>query len=295
MQRYHVTATGRSLNYLPEYVAADRGFFAEEGLTVTASVPRPWDLVLDDLRGGRADAALGGIWVPSMYLGRSTRFVPFAQIANRAPLALVGREDTATFSWQAMRGRTVLMKGSNGASVGLYMKMVLREEGVDPATVNYIQDLDGAMLSELFLGGMGDYLIIDYPGALKLAAGGGCRIVQAFPISGGDIPWSVYYAPEGADISQQAAFCRGLGKAMTWIRDTDPDDYADFLAATFPNLPLDILLRVTRDYVSCGMWTSPRINPDGYARWQSGIAQGHLVQAPIAYDELNDPRPTEAL
>ncbi|SMO97707.1 ABC transporter substrate-binding protein [Paracoccus laeviglucosivorans] len=288
MQDFHITATGHSLNYLPEYVAGEQGFFEDEGLRVTASVPRPWDIVLDDLRQGRAEAALGGIWVPSMYLGRATRFVPFAQIANRAPLALVGREPADKFLWSGMAGKTALMKGSNGASVGLYLKMMLREQGVDPKALNYVQDLDGAMLSELFVGGLGDYLVIDYPGALKLVADGPYTIVQAFPMTGGDIPWSVYYATEGADPAAQAGFCRALGRAMSWIRKNDSGDYADFLARTFPRLPVEVLVRVTREYVGCNMWTSPRINPEGYARWQQGLADGHLIAAPIPYDTLID-------
>ena len=60
------------------------------------------------------------------------------------------------------------MKGSNGASVGLFSKMLLREESINPASVNCIQDLDGAMLSELFVGSMGDYLLIDILSARTL-------------------------------------------------------------------------------------------------------------------------------
>lgn len=297
MQGFPITATGHSLNYLPEYVAAEEGFFEAEGLRVTATVPRPWDQVLDDLRDGSAAAALGGIWVPSMYLGRGARFTPFAQMAARAPLALVGRERAEDFSWPALRGRVVLMKGSNGASVGLYVKMVLAEQGIDPAGLGFIQDLDGAMLSELFLGGMGDYLVVDYPSAVLMAAGGACHVVQAFPITGGDVPWSVYYAlGEGGAQQQdrQGAFCRALDGAMRWVRERDPEDYVGFLERTFPRLPADVLVRVTREYVAHGMWTSPRIDPVGYARWQGGIAAGHLVCAPIAYDALVDPVPTAA-
>jgi NitT/TauT family transport system substrate-binding protein len=169
---FHVSATGRSLNYLPEYIAVRQGFFEEEGLRVTASVPKPWDLVLDALRTGTAQAALGGIWVPSMYLGRSTRFTPFAQVAARAPLAVVGRERPEDFAWEKLPGKVVLMKGSNGASVGLFFKQCLREHGIDPQKVGFIQDLDGAMLAELFQGGMGDYLVIDYPGALRMESEG---------------------------------------------------------------------------------------------------------------------------
>jgi len=60
------------------------------------------------------------------------------------------------------------MKGSNGASVGLFFKMLLRENCIDPQSVNYIQDLDGDMLGKLFLGGMGDYLIVDNLSARNL-------------------------------------------------------------------------------------------------------------------------------
>ena len=177
MDHFHVSATGHSVNYLPEYIATWRGFFADEQLEVTASVPRPWDGVLDELASGEANAVLGGIWVPAMHLGRSTPYVAFAQVAARAPLAIVGREDANAFTWSAMARGVIAMKGSNGASVGLYIKMLLRENGIDPTAVKYIQDLDGALLSKLFSGGMADYVVIDYPAALALEAAGGGRIV----------------------------------------------------------------------------------------------------------------------
>ncbi|WEX09132.1 ABC transporter substrate-binding protein [Chelativorans sp. AA-79] len=295
MISFHISATGHSLNYLPEYVAVWQGYFEEEGLKVTADVPRPWDLVLTALREGTAQAALGGIWVPSMYLGRSTRFTPFAQVAARAPLAIVGREDPVAFRWDTLPGKVVLMKGSNGASVGLFFKLCLREQGVDPQAARYIQDLDGAMLSELFSGGMGDYLVIDYPNALRMEADGRGQVVQALPVTGGNVPWSVYYAEGESDPDRrkvQSRFAAALNRAMQWVRGRDPEDYADFLAATFPGLPIEISIAAVRTYVAHGMWTTPRIDPEAYTRWQRGIADGHLVTAPIPYDRLIDPVPT---
>jgi len=292
---FHISATGHSLNYLPEYVAVRNGYFEEEGLRVTAEVPKPWDLVLEALRQDAAQAALGGIWVPSMYLGRGTRFTPFAQVAARAPLAVVGRERPEDFSWNALPGKVVMMKGSNGASVGLFFKLCLTEHGIDPLRVDYVQDLDGAMLSELFYGGMGDYLIVDYPNAMRLQAQGRGRVVQALPVTGGNVPWSVYYAkdestPERQDV--QTRFAAALDRGMQWIRANDPEHDADFLAATFPALPLDILLSAARTYIAHGMWTTPRIDPDAYMRWQGGIAAGHLTAAPIPYETLIDTVPT---
>ncbi|PDT16663.1 nitrate ABC transporter substrate-binding protein [Rhizobium sp. J15] len=292
---FHVAATGHSLNYLPHYVAVRQGFFEAEGLRVTVSVPRPWDLVLEELRRGTAQAALGGIWVPSMYLGRGTRFTPFAQIAARAPLAIVGREKQEEFRWETLPGKVVLMKGSNGASVGLFFKLCLREHGIDPGKLGYIQDLDGAMLSELFHGGMGDYLIVDYPNALRMEAEARGHVVQPLPVTGGNVPWSVYYAlgendPERQEI--QTRFALALNRGMEWILARNPETYADFLAETFPSLPLNIVLSAARTYIAHGMWTTPRIDADGYRRWQQGITAGHLTTAPIPYEQLIDSVPT---
>ena len=295
MQDFSISATGHSVNYLPEYVAVWQGFFAEEELTVTAAVPSPWDRVLDDIGAGTAAAALGGIWVPSMFWGRGARYTPFAQISLRAPLAIVGREAPTAFDWAALPGKTVAMKGSNGASVGLFLKMLLREKGADPGTVDFIQDLDGAMLARLFRGGMADYLVIDAPSAMALEAEGGGRIVSLLAESGGDVPWSVYYTlgdstPER--LNTQTRFVRALARGMDWIMARPADDYRDFLAQTFPRFDPANLAVLVDSYRAHGMWTTPRIDRAAYDRWQTGIADGRLTVAPISYDVLIDTRPT---
>lgn len=296
MQNFHVSATGLSVNYLPEYVAVWQGFFAEEGLNVTASVPTPWDVVLDDLAAGTAAAVLGGIWVPAMNFGRSTRYTPFAQVSARAPLAIVGRETAAEFAWPALSGKVMSMKGSNGASVGLFVKQVMRENGVDPATVGFIQDLDGAILSRCFAGGMGDYLATDAPSALALEAAGKGHVVALFAVMAGNVPWSVYYAEGDSDAARletQTRFVRALQRGMDWIRARDATGYRDFLAKTFPRAAPDILVKLVNIYREQGMWTTPRIDGAAYDRWMIGITDGHLIDAPIAYDTLIDSRPTD--
>lgn len=297
MQRFHISATGHSVNYLPEYVAVWQGFFADEDLDVTAVVPNPWDVVLSDLGSGEADAVLGGIWVPSMNFGRGVRYTPFAQVAARAPLAIVGREDPADFDWAKMPGKVVSMKGSNGASVGLFTKLLLREHGVDPRGVGFIQDLDGALLSRCFAGGMGDYLVVDYPAALALEAAGKGRVVAPLAVVGGDVPWSVYYAlgeSDAARLDVHTRFARALGRGMDWILAREAAEYRDFLAKTFPRFDPDLLVGLTDTYRANGMWTTPRVDPTAYDRWQRGIADGHLVERPIPYAELIDVRPTAA-
>jgi NitT/TauT family transport system substrate-binding protein len=298
MFNFHVSATGHSVNYLPEYVANWQGFFAEENLNVTASVPSPWDVVLSDLGTGKAAAALGGIWVPSMHLGRSTRYVPFAQVSARAPLAIVGRETAAEFDWKSLEGKVVSMKGSNGASVGLFAKLVMKDNGVDPGAVRFIQDLDGELLARVFAGGMGDYLVTDYPSALAFENAGAGHVVAPLALVGGDVPWSVYYAEGESDperIEIQSRFVRALDRGMRWIMDRDAEGYGDFLAKTFPRFTPELLVGLVNAYRRNGMWTTPRIDRAAYDRWQKGIADGYLIDAPIGYDKLIDVRPLKGL
>jgi NitT/TauT family transport system substrate-binding protein len=233
-----------------------------------------------------------------MYFGRGIRYTPFAQVAARAPLAIVGRETPDAFDWSSMPSKVISMKGSNGASVGLFTKLLLREHGVDPASVGFVQDLDGALLSNLFVGGMGDYLVIDYPSALVLEASGGGNIVAPLALMGGDVPWSVYYSEGEGDLDRlntQKRFVRALGRGMNWVLERDADEYREFLAKTFPRFDPDLLVKLTNIYRGNGMWTTPRIDLAAYDRWQKGIADGHLTDAPISYHDLIESRPTASL
>ena len=193
MQRFHLTATGHNLNYLPEYIARRHGFFEEQGLDFDLKIPTPWDGVLDDLANGTADMALGGIWVPAMYRNRVKGYTVFGQIANRSPLALLRRGHSEEFKLADVVGSTVLMKSGGGASVGLFFKMLLRENDIDPRSIDYIQDLDGAMLATLFEGGMGDYYVTDNLSAMAMTARNPKISIAMEMVKEGDIPWSVYY------------------------------------------------------------------------------------------------------
>ncbi|KAL6249647.1 hypothetical protein RBB50_003502 [Rhinocladiella similis] len=302
MTRFHVTATGHSLNYLPEYIARRHGFFKEQGLEVTVTVPKPWDLVLDELADGTADAAIGGIWVPSMYRGRGKQYTIFAQMSNRCPLALVKRGSGQGFKVSHVSGSTVLMKSGNGASVGLFTKMILRENGVDLTTVDFIQDLEGAMLAELFKGGMGDYFVIDIVTACSLAQKypDDLSVVMEMATDGGDIPWSVYYRETEtitpAVLDAQKRFCIALAKGMEWVQthDAASEEFRNELADLFPAAPIDVLVDLTNLYRCSEMWTSPSVSRHGFERWQKGIADGRLVAEPLVYGSIVDNGPAAA-
>ena len=298
MQPFHLTATGYNLNYLPEYIALRHGFFREQGLDVTVKIPTPWDGVLDELADGTADMALGGIWVPSMYRDRVKNYTVFAQIANRSPLAILARGDSEGFKLADMVGSTVLMKSGGGASVGLFFKMLLRENGLDPKSVDYIQDLDGVMLGNLFQGGMGDYFITDNLSAMAMAERNSDVSVAMEMVSEGDVPWSVYYRETATITPQildaQKRFCIALGKGIDWVLQHDAESFQDELADLFPSVPVDVAVSVTNAFRRNGMWTTTSVSRNGFDRWQLGLADARLVKEPLAYESIVNDGPATA-
>jgi len=298
LQPFNLTATGYNLNYLPEYIALRHGFFREQGLDVTVNIPTPWDGVLDALADGTADMALGGIWVPSMYRDRVEHYTVFAQIANRCPLAVLKRGTSEGFQLTDMAKSTVLMKSGGGASVGLFFKMLLRENGIDARALDYIQDLDGKMLGDSFQGGMGDYFVTDNLSALAMVSRNPNVSIAMKMVTQGDIPWSVYYR-ETSTISPkildaQRRFRVGLAKGIDWVLEHDAESFRDELAELFPTVPVEVAVSVTNDSRNNKMWTSTSVDPAGFSRWQKGLADAGLVKEPLAYEAIVDNAPAAA-
>jgi NitT/TauT family transport system substrate-binding protein len=300
LQPFHLTATGYNINYLPEYIALRHGFFAEQGLDVTVNIPNPWDDVLVALADGSADMALGGIWVPTMYRDRVQDYTVFAQIANRCPLALLrrGGKGAEGFELSDVVGKTVLLKSGGGASCGLFFKMLLREYGIDHNSVDYIQDLQGQMLGELFEGGMGDFYCTDNLSALAMVARNPDVLIAMEMVTQGDVPWSVYYR-ETATITDQVLdaqkkFCVALEKGIEWVLKHDAESFKDELAELFPSVPIEVAVGVTNGFRQNKMWTSTSVAPGGFERWQFGLAGARLVKEPMAYDSIVDDGPASA-
>jgi NitT/TauT family transport system substrate-binding protein len=298
LDKFHLTATGYNINYLPQYIAARHGFFANHGIEVIATIPTPWDGVLDALADGSADMALGGIWVPSMYRNRVQDYTVFAQIANRCPLAVLRRSSCQPFKVSHLEGSTILMKSIGGASCGLFTKMWLRENRVDIASIDFIQDLDGIMLGNLFQGGMGDFLVTDNLSAMAIASRDPNVSIAMEMVTQGEVPWSVYYCETSTItpkvLDMQTRFCVGLNRAIQWVNEADPDLYRAELSELFPKVHIDVAIKVVNSFRQNGMWTSAKIPREAFDRWQRGLADARFVDKPLPYESIMDNGPAEA-
>lgn len=295
MERFHVAATGHSVSYFPEFLARAHGMFEAVGLDVTANVPDPWERVLTDLRDGRAEAVIGGIWVPAMYAGTQV-YRAFAQLTARAPVSLVARAPIVDFDWSFLAGKVVLVSGGGHASQYLFLESVVTDAGLDPASVRFLHDLPDGMFRELFRGGIGDVLVTDDLTAAVVAREGGGHVVARLIELGPRVPWSVYYStPERRVVTEPLvrSFTAGLSSAFEWLAANGVRAATDVARTFWPDLDVGLVLDVLERLEICNVWESMTVHREGLASWQTTLAKAGLSTEVLDYETLVDATATE--
>ncbi|MEW1644225.1 ABC transporter substrate-binding protein [Streptomyces sp. NPDC091219] len=293
MQSLNVSATANGLNYLPEYLADREGIFREAGLDVSAVARDPWTGVLDDLDSGRADLALGGLWVPAMYAGSDREVSVVCQLNHQFPMAIAVRTTAGggDFTLADLRGRTVLAPGAGGSAPYEFTAGLLREAGVDPADIRFVRDLSTAMLVELFTAGLGDAIIADLVTATELEAAGAARIVFRHLDSGGIMPNSVYYCRTdrvGELRERITAFVASIDAAMRLVPTADPHSVDAILKTRWPDKDQGVLRLVYQQLADSAVWRTVAVDEDASDRWMRILEDGGLVTTAPSYASLAD-------
>lgn len=94
-----------SIFYAPQYVAIEKGYFADQGLEVELVTGFGADKVLTALISGEADIGFMGAEA-SIYAyqeGATDPAVNFAQLTQRAGNFLVAREEMPDFQWSDLK------------------------------------------------------------------------------------------------------------------------------------------------------------------------------------------------
>ena len=289
--KFKISATGLSVNYLPEYLAEVLGYFDEVGLEVSSYVPSPWTQVLKDIDSGEYCCVVGGIWVPLVYK-RLREYRAFAKVSSRCPLVLVSRTPVDRFDWKHLEGKTVLVSGGNGASPGLFVAGCAKEGGADMSKIHFVHDFTAPMLAEGFQAGWGDIVVLKSDLAAQIAAAGKGYVAADLTRHGGQVPWSVYYAlPEFLTRRDNLAgrFVLALQKATTWLLAHDGEACREILSRNWPKLPIEKAVEMVDMFRREGMWDATvDIKENELNRWQTFLAEGRVIDKSYRYEEIVD-------
>lgn len=294
MDIYKISATGLSINYMPQYVAEKLGYFRDVDIEVETSVPSSWTKVLKDINSGTHHAVCGGIWVPSMYISHGVQeYLAFAKISSRCPYKLVSREYRENFMWKDLENKTVLIPCDGGASAYIYLVGRLKDEGVDISKIRFIHDFVEEMLSECFsLGTMGDFIFTTPVTADNLSDAKKGYIVSEMARTGGEVPWSVYYSTidvaRGQD-NLNGRFSIAIQRGLEWMNAHKGDDCRDILKNNWPQMDTNTAVATIDRFIEDGMWANTIeigvTEYENYARYQ---VDAGIIDKPLPYDKIVD-------
>lgn len=247
-----------SVFYAPQYVAIEKGFFAEEGLNVELINGGGADKVMTSVLTGEAEIGFCGPEA-SIYVlnqGKADCPVIFAQMTKRDGSFLVGRENKP-FSWDQLKGSTII-GGRAGGVPEMTLEYVMRQNGVIPgedAAVDTTVQFN--MMAGAFTGGNGDYVTLFEPTASEIEQNGQGYILTSIGAESGEIPYTAYfasqsYATEHSDVIQR--FTNAIAKALKWVKEHDAAETASAIAPQFPDTSVETLTTVVKHYQEIDAW-----------------------------------------
>ncbi|MED4353912.1 ABC transporter substrate-binding protein [Schinkia azotoformans] len=291
-QKVRLAEVTRSIFYAPEYVALEKGFFAEEGLDVEMTTTWGGDKTMTALLTGGADVALVGsetsIYVEAQ--GATDPVINFAQLTQTDGTFLVAREKVDNFTWEQLKGSTFLgqRKGGMPQMVG---EFVLKKHGIDPHNdTTLIQNIDFANIPNAFASGTGDYVQLFEPTASIFENEGKGYIVASFGTESGHVPYTTFmardsYMKENPEVIEK--FTKAVYKAQIWVQEHSAKEIAEAIAPHFQDTDLSIIETVVDRYKSQGSFaTDPILDEEEWNNLQDIMDEAGDLPKRIDYGTL---------
>ena len=252
-----------SVFYAPQYAAIELGYFKEEGIDLTLVTGFGADNVMTSLISDDAQIGLMGS-ESSIYVyaqGASDYAVNFAQLTQRAGNFLVSRTAEDDFSWENLRGKTIL-GGRAGGMPQMLLEYILEKNGLTKEDVNIIQNVDFGSTAAAFSSGIADYTVEFEPSATLLEQESAGFVVASLGVESGYVPYTAYCAKKSflsknSDVI--AAFTRAIQKGLDYCNSHSAEEIAAVIAPQFPeNTQNDIAVIVAR-YQNQDTWKTDTV------------------------------------
>ena len=295
LDRVTVCEVTHSIFYAPQYAALTLGFFEEQGIAVELTNGQGADAVMAAVLSGNIDIGFAGpeaaIYVYNE--GKEDYTQVFAQVTRRDGSFLIGREPDENFTWDQVRGKT-LLPGRKGGVPYMTLEHVLRQNGIDPATdVTLDNSVQFSMMTAAFTGGTGDYVTAFEPTASMLQKEGKGYIVASVGEASGEIPYTAYFAKksyiaENSDLIQR--FTNAVYKGQQWVATHTDEEVAKAVQEHFPDTSFDLLVQSVASYRAIDAWnTDPVLSEESFQRLQTVMTEaGELEQTADYHHVVNN-------
>ena len=231
----------RSVFYAPQYVAISKGFFKDEGLKLDITTGQGADKVMTAILAGQSDIGLCGpeaaIYVYNE--GKEDYIEVFAQLTQKDGSFLVSKEPTNNFSWQDLKGKTII-PGRKGGVPYMTLEYVLKKNGLNPQTDLVLDDsIKFDLMAGAFTGGTAEYVTLFEPTASMTQSAGKGYIVASVGEAAGEVPYTAYcakksYITNNKEIVEK--FTKAIYKGEQWVKEHSAKEIAEEISSQIQRL-----------------------------------------------------------
>lgn len=292
LKKISVNEVARSVFYAPQYVAINKGFFKEEGLEIELTTGQGADKVMTAVLAGQSDIGFAGPEA-SIYVyneGKEDYAEVFAQMTKRDGSFLVSKTDTDNFSWNDLKGKTVI-PGRKGGVPYMTFEYVLKQNGINPETdVNLDDSIKFDLMAGAFAGGDAEYVTLFEPTASMTEEAGKGYVVASVGEASGEIPYTAYFAKKSyieknKDIIQ--GFTNAIYKGQQWIKQHSAKEIAEVIQDFFPDTDLDMLTKSIQSYMDIDAWNdTPVLKEEAFNRLQTVMKEAGELDKEAPYNKV---------
>lgn len=297
LEKISVAEVTHSVFYAPQYVAIEKGFFAQQGLEVDLIGAYGADKTMAALLSGEAHIGLMGPEA-SVYVyaqGSKDYAISFAQVTKRDGAFLVSREAEPDFKFENLKGKEVI-GGRKGGMPEMTLESVIKNKGLTIGSntaagdVNVRTDIQFAVMAGAFTGGEGDYVALFEPMATAVEKEGVGHIVASIGAESGEIPYTAYcaldsYMEQNPDLIQR--FTTAVYRGQKYVKEHSAEEIALIISPQFRELDMDELVTVIQRYKDNDTWCEdPLLKEESLNRLMDVMELAGELTERVPYDKI---------
>ena len=287
-----VNEVTRSVFYAPQYVAINNGYFEKRGINIELTTGQGADAVMTAVLSNQCDIGFAGPEA-SIYVyneGKEDHTQVFAQMTKKDGSFLIARNDTENFSWQDLKGKTVI-PGRKGGVPYMTLEYVLKKNGLNPQTDLVLDDsIKFDLMAGAFTGGTAEYVTLFEPTASMTQSAGKGYIVASVGEAAGEVPYTAYcakksYITNNKEIVEK--FTKVIYKGEQWVKEHSAKEIAEEIKSFFPDTTVESLETSVQKYKDIDAWKeNPVLKEEAFDKLQEIMTMAGELSKKAPYDKI---------
>lgn len=291
-----------SIFYAPLYIAINNGYFEDEGLTIKLTNGGGADKCMTAILSKNADIGLMGpeaaIYVKA---GDAKDYaVVFGQLTKRDGSFLVSKTPTDNFSWNDLKGKTVI-GGREGGVPALTFDYVMKQNGLNPGNqidathdVKVLSNVEFNLTAATFENDDSiDYCTLFEPIASQVVARGTGHVVASIGEYSGEIPYTAFMAKKSyltKDPKRAEKFLRAIKRGYDFlVKENNLENAVDSIMPSFADTDRNVIKEALKRYIAIDAWVeTPVMKQESYNKLHSLIKDANLIDKDVEYSSIID-------